>query len=111
MIRSRALAEPRQPDGYPLAAADSRAIWRVLVEECGRSASAVMAEQFVLAQARGCIEFRFQGALGFGGKFWNYDGRWFVKCYPEDETPERLRMIAAANARLAELKAREGGDG
>jgi hypothetical protein len=48
-------------------------------------------------------EYRFQGAVGFGGKL-NFDGhRLYVTCYREDETPERLKDIDAANAKLGEL--------
>ena len=46
------------------------------------------------------------GSLGFGGKFRNNGNRNntpHVNCYPEDETPARLAMIAAANKRLDEL--------
>ena len=48
-------------------------------------------------------EWRFQGALGFGGKFRvnNSKPHPYVDCYREDETPERLKMIERANARLA----------
>jgi hypothetical protein len=48
-------------------------------------------------------EWRFQGALGFGGKFRiNHNKPHpYVDCYPEHETPERLAMIERANARLA----------
>lgn len=49
-------------------------------------------------------EWRFQGALGFGGKF-RYP-LCTVDCYREDETPERLAMIEQANEKLGELKAR-----
>ena len=47
-------------------------------------------------------EYRFGGALGFGGKF--RFPRMSVDCYPEDETPARLGMIAACNEALAELR-------
>lgn len=53
-----------------------------------------------------CTEYRFMGDLGFGGKFrnnGNRDNTPYVDCYPENETPERLKMIEAANKRLAEL--------
>ena len=53
-----------------------------------------------------CREYRFCGALGFGGKFRNNGNRNntpHVDCYPEHETPERLAMIEAANRRLATL--------
>ena len=48
-------------------------------------------------------EFRFMGSLGFGGKFWNNAGRWYVNCYKEDETIERIDAIEKANKRLSRL--------
>lgn len=53
-----------------------------------------------------CAEYRFMGSLGFGGKFRNNGNNNnvpYVDCYSEHETPERLKMIDAANARLAEI--------
>lgn len=55
-----------------------------------------------------CEEYRFQGALGFGGKFrrayWPWSGeRWYVDQYREDESPATKAMIEEANAVLAEL--------
>lgn len=47
-----------------------------------------------------CVEYRFVGALGFGGKLWANSGRVYVTCYREDETPERLAFIEGANADL-----------
>ena len=51
---------------------------------------------------RPTTEWRFCGALGFGGKF--RFPRMSVDCYKEDETPETLRMIQLTNACLARLK-------
>lgn len=48
-------------------------------------------------------EWRFQGALGFGGKFWRTLGRWHVNYYREDETPEREAMYEAVNTALKDL--------
>ena len=48
-----------------------------------------------------CDEYRFQGKLGFGGKYWRLENR--VSCYREDETPERLRVIVELDAALAKL--------
>jgi hypothetical protein len=61
---------------------------------------------FVVAHTTdgGCWEFRFQGSLGFGGKFRNDAGRWRVDCYREDETPERLAVIEATNLALARMQ-------
>lgn len=58
-----------------------------------------------------CREYRFQGALGFGGKLWrDSDGVMRVSCYREDETPDRLAMIEATNAALAAVSAPEGSE-
>ena len=54
-------------------------------------------------------EWRFQGKLGFGGKFWNEYSHinksynWRVSCYSEDETPEILQIINDTNTKLCEL--------
>ena len=59
-------------------------------------------------------EFRFQGALGYGGKIWISPEqplepdplsrlKLYVTCYKEDETTERLNMIEAANRQLKEI--------
>lgn len=54
-------------------------------------------------------EWRFQGLLGFGGKFWNeynyIDKRyqWRVSCYSEDENPKREQIIKDTNAKLFAL--------
>lgn len=90
------------------------AIFDVLVREAGASES--MREEYVSAGVRRweqglapSMEWRFQGALGHGGKIrWRYPLRFTVDCYSEDETPERLAMIERANAALAELCARSG---
>ena len=44
-------------------------------------------------------EYRFQGELGFGGKYWHKTNR--VSCYSEDETPGRLALIDRLNSELA----------
>ncbi len=78
------------------------AVYDVLVDEAG--ASETWRQDFVHAHTvrPTCQEYRFQGVLGFGGKFW--PSNWTVTCYPEDETPERLAVIARVNASLAELR-------
>lgn len=63
-------------------------------------------ENFVSVQSRErCVEYRFGGALGFGGKFWRNDGRWCVNAYREDETAGRMAQINATNIALGELRA------
>lgn len=91
----------------PLPPALAAPIWQVLVEECGalNSAPHFMEFRYYLGRkAWGGHEFRCQGAR-FGGKFHNDGRKWWVSCYPEDETPERQAMIGAANTRLAALRA------
>jgi hypothetical protein len=84
-------------------------IAEILVVECGASASMLRDlgfERYVTTPSNFSIEFRFQGALAFGGKF-NADQRgerWRVTCYSEHETPARRQMIARANERLAQLE-------
>lgn len=89
------------------------AILCILVEECGWRPSGDDVYCFVHlvvtepgAEARGCGEYRFQGKLGFGGKFrnnGNNNNTPYVDCYGEDETAERRAMINRANERIAAL--------
>lgn len=65
-----------------------------------------MRQSFVIQNTASlCREWRFIGTLGFGGKFRNTDGRYFVNCYPEDVTPERTAAIEMANGLLTKIKA------
>lgn len=89
------------------------AVRQILVEECGMQPDDGRCSfvRIISDPKADCREYRFMGALGFGGKFrnnGNRDNTPYVDCYPESETPERLRMIEAANRRLAELFNREG---
>lgn len=85
-----------------ITAEQANAIYDVLVAEV--SAPEGQRDMFVYHQTAGrCDEYRFGGTLGFGGKFWRTNGKWYVTCYPEDRTLERDRWIELTNARLAEL--------
>ena len=91
-----------------ISAEQGRAVLKILVEECGyRVIDPRDGEAFVRSITDNeCREYRFWGALGFGGKFrnnGNCDNTPHVDCYREHETPARLAMIERANARLAEL--------
>src|SRR5258708_1529027 len=84
-------------------------IAEILVVECGANAEHLKSygfESYVTTAKR--VEFRFQGRLGFGGKFHASPGlngdRWYVTCYAEDANPKRLHLIDNANTRLAELQ-------
>lgn len=46
-------------------------------------------------------EWRFQGKLGFGGKYWREQN--IINCYSEDETPEVLELITIMNTALKTL--------
>jgi len=48
-----------------------------------------------------CKEYRFQGSLGFGGKYYSEKNK--VGCYKEDETPGRLKLINFINEKLKEM--------
>jgi hypothetical protein len=80
-------------------------VWKILVEECGAHEEP-MGDWIHWPD---CREYRFCGALGFGGKVWHSEVRWtdpcpvYVTCYPEDMTPERKAMIEKANARLKDI--------
>lgn len=82
-------------------------IWDVLETHCG---AAHMKEDFVRHAGEALesgqkLEYRFQGALGFGGKVKiNYGPEITVYCYPEDGTPERRVMVGDANSALAALR-------
>lgn len=82
------------------------AVYDVLVEECGALDDDQERHSFKLLWPE-CVEFRFQGRLGFGGKVWHNRRRVYVTCYPEDQIPERLAMIERANERLAAVATEE----
>lgn len=76
-------------------------VLNVLVDTC--AAGEHLRREFVFHFPE-CREFRFQGALGFGGKVYSTpDKPAYVGCYKEDRNPERDAMVMTANARLASL--------
>jgi len=50
----------------------------------------------------GCSEWRFQGKLGFGGKYYSRNNR--VCFYSEDETPERNEIRSKLNDELLKIE-------
>lgn len=88
--------------------AQAETVYDVLVAEC--QAMEASRTDFVsnftakIARTANTREYRFGGSLGFGGKFYFTPKRWYVACYPEDETPERLAAITRANVRLKIVK-------
>ncbi len=91
----------------PMTAEQADAVYDVLVEHCGASESNRTNFTFFIAPME-VAEYRFVGALGFGGKFRRSgrEDRWYVDCCEEDLTDERQRMIDAANKVLAVLRER-----
>ena len=85
---------------------DSRknVIYDMLVEKAGALES--QRADFLRSWPK-CVEYRFMGHLGFGGKIYFMrdipDLRIYVACYPEDRTSERDRIIAEINAALGAL--------
>lgn len=86
----------------------------LLVLHCGASADTDDRERFVAFHTRSHpdahTEWRFQGSLGFGGKFWTqawaeapFDLR--VTHYPEDHTPARCAAVETVNKALRALAA------
>lgn len=107
---SRASAErEREYCRDPISCDWALRIWQILGEECrNRDDPWERDYSFVRYLAEDKLgfghEYRFQGALGFGGKFYNDYFSWRVDYYPENETPERIEMRKHANERLAALR-------
>lgn len=81
----------------------------IINEECRANIDERDVPAFIKYVTKGTsgIEWRFMGALGFGGKFRvNYYNKPhpYVDCYSEHMNEERRAMIDRANARLADLK-------
>ena len=90
--------------GRPISTEQAEKVAAILREECGRRGNERDVHSFVYHVTRDCREYRFMGALGFGGKFrnnGNHDNTPYVDCYSEDETAERKKMIGRANERLS----------
>jgi hypothetical protein len=79
-------------------------IYRILVDVCGARESEQDRFIYYFTVPRLSYEWRFGGDLGSGGKFYDNGDKWYVGCYPEDDTPERKEIITKANALLKELK-------
>ena len=92
----------------PISEEIANKIYDVLVEITGiyvpKDRDDYQRDSFVLYATEGTwTEFRFGNPLGFGGKVWFNAGHWYVTCYREDETPERLAIIEKTNAALDAL--------
>lgn len=84
-------------------------VYDILVEHAGAGDYECARMNFVYHQTNEFVgEWRFQGKLGFGGKFYrsrsSYDRQMRVDCYPEDMSDERKAIIAATNSALENIK-------
>ena len=82
-------------------------IWTILVEEAHAQDGERDRSSFIYHQGKGCTEYRIGGPLGYGGKFWNNAGRWYVNTYPEtiEHQPNLRDLIEKTNRRLESLRA------
>jgi hypothetical protein len=96
----------------PMTTEQANAVYDILVEHCGADDTdgphllMTSRGEFVFHQTEQVQpEYRFQGALGFGGKFRRngWGDRWPVDAYEGDLTSERRAMIDRANTALNAL--------
>lgn len=89
-----------------ITAEQADAAYTILVHHAGAYDHPRARDGFVYHVTDGCMEYRFQGLLGFGGKFrnnGNHENVPHVDCYSEDLNVKRNAVILATNAMLAEL--------
>lgn len=76
-------------------------VYDVLVRHCAASEHQDSRADFIARMSEPDVrEYRFQGGLGFGGKFRRDAPGWRVTCYSEDETERRLAMMRITNWEL-----------
>jgi len=76
-------------------------VFTILVNLVG--ANEIYRNDFLHAHLYGnCEEYRFQGKLGFGGKYRSKTNT--IDCYSEDETKERKKIIKNINTELSKIK-------
>ena len=91
--------KPHVPLGETMSRKRAEKIWASLDLSFNCSCDEDQFLAYITANQQG--EFRFQGTLGFGGKFYfNWPTEIRVSCYQEDETPDRVRAIGCKNADL-----------
>ncbi len=77
-------------------------VFDILIRCAGAPES--MRENFIYCQTKGigsCDEYRFQGRLGYGGKYWRKSNK--VNCYSEDLTDDRAALIQDTNEKLKSI--------
>lgn len=90
---------------------EANKVWDVLCLHAGANNDDISRDGFIYYAIRNTqiSEYRFQGALGFGGKVrkleGHRDGRWHVYYYPEDRNEEREEISRRTNEALAAITA------
>jgi hypothetical protein len=85
------------------------AVYDLLVATGNERGNELLRGMFRTYFAENGTEWRFQGHLGFGGKFWANDGRHYVSYYGrEDWTPERDDMVKKLNFEISKLELEHG---
>lgn len=88
-------------------------VYDLLVEHAGASNEITQRARFVIAQSKGCEEYRFGGRLGFGGKFHYHplaiECPIYVNCYHEDLNQTTAQVIYRTNNALTRLWAKRKG--
>lgn len=77
-------------------------IYNILIKNCKADLNEL--ENFVLYHVKNTMypEWRFQGNLGFGGKYYANNNR--VSCYSEDLNKYTLKIIEKTNLELEKCK-------
>lgn len=89
----------------PMLEQHANMVYDALVKYCGASNDNYNRQRFIETQiTMFCSEYRFIGNLGFGGKFWRSNNKWYVSQYREHETPETVKMIDGCNKHLHNIR-------
>lgn len=80
----------------------ANAVYDILVKFCQSKESNRVYFIMNMTDPKPPTEWRFQGNLGFGGKYYSDDNK--VACYFEDLSPERDNIISATNKLLSKLE-------
>jgi len=76
---------------------------RSMADEFVRYFTTKVSDHYAIVPYPYHLEWRFQGNLGFGGKFWRRGDQHDVSCYPEDLDPKREQILATINEALIKL--------
>lgn len=82
-------------------------IWEILVRHAGQREDNRERLDFIRCLTQQWdsqnVEWRFCGALGFGGKLYYNNNGLYVNCYTEDLNPKREQILQTTNSALRML--------